>query len=442
MKKKEDIACLNCGKLFHPARKESMFCCRECGIEYNKKQGKYKKTEEMRKKLSEVRKGKTPWNKGKKTSEESIAKFKESIKNVWTNEKRELQRQKQKQVWSDPELLAKHSEIMRESHSSEEVRQKTAEAIHNYNMTITDEEWKARYMKTFQTKQENGTLFSSKGETEIKEYIESLGFSTEKFAIGKGSNRFELDIYVPERKIAVEYNGTYYHATNGINKRSRKYHFNKNVTAGEAGIDLIQIWEDQWKNQKDIIKDILAARLGIIQGERIYARKCEIREVSTADYRDFCMKYHVQGYRSASVKLGLYYKDKLVQISSFNKARVYQVSSNQQYEWEWVRGCISSNNKVIGGTSKLFKYFVETYNPENILCYSDWNLFSGKGYEESGFDFIGFTGPDKFYITISSKMQRINRNPYAYQQYKNMVKEGKLFECYGCGSKKFVWYKK
>ena len=138
----------------------------------------------------------------------------------------------------------------------------------------------------------------------------------------------------------------------------------------------------------------------------------------------------------------MYYKDKLVQISSFNKARVYQVSSNQQYEWEWVRGCISSNNKVIGGTSKLFKYFVETYNPENILCYSDWNLFSGKGYEESGFDFVGFTGPDKFYITISSKMQRINRNPYAYQQYKNMVKEGKLFECYGCGSKKFVWYKK
>ena len=65
----------------------------------------------------------------------------------------------------------------------------------------------------------------------------------------------------------------------------------------------------------------------------------------------------------------------------------------------------------------------------------------GNGYEESGFELEGYTGPDKFYITNSSHMQRINRNAYAYSMYKQMVQEGKLFECYGCGSKKFVWRK-
>lgn len=440
MKKKADIACLNCGKLFHPARKSSIFCCRECGIEYNKIHGKYKKTEEQRKKISEARIGKEPWNKGKKASEETIAKFKESIKDTWTEEKREKQRIKQKEVWSNPELLEKHSKIMQESHASEETRAKTAKAIHEYNLTITDEQWKERYLKAFQTKSENGTLFSSKGELEIKEYIESLGFSTDKYVIGKDHNRFELDIYVKEKNLAVEYNGCYYHASNGINHRGKNYHFNKNVVAYKEGIELIQVWEDQWKNQKEIIKDIIAARLGIIRGEKIYARKCEIRDVSTADYREFCNKYHVQGYRSASIKLGLYYKNELVQIASFNKARQYSYNSIDKYEYEWVRGCISSNNKVVGGTSKLLKHFIDTYKPNNILCFSDWNLFSGKGYEEAGFQLEGYTGPDKFYITINNRMQRINRSPYAYQQYKQMVNEGKLFECHGCGSKKFVWY--
>lgn len=82
MKKKDDIICLNCGRVFHPARKESKFCCRACGIEYNKVNGIYKKTEEQRKKLSKAKMGKEPWNKGKKTSLEAIAKFRESIRGV------------------------------------------------------------------------------------------------------------------------------------------------------------------------------------------------------------------------------------------------------------------------------------------------------------------------------------------------------------------------
>lgn len=440
VKKKADIVCLNCGKLFHPARKSSIFCCRECGIEYNKSHGKYKKTEEQRKKLSEAHVGKEPWNKGKKASLDVIAKFKESIRDTWTEEKREKQRIKQKEVWSNPELLEKHSKIMQESHASEETRAKTAKAIHEYNLTITDEQWKERYLKSFQTKSINGTLFSSKGEEEIKAFVESLGFKTSKYMVGRGHNRFEIDIYIEDKKLGIEYNGLYYHAINGINKRTRNYHFNKNSTAYSEGIELIQVWEDQWKNQQEIIKDIIAARLGIIRGEKIYARQCEIREVSSKDYREFCMQNHVQGYRSASIRLGLYYKDILVQIASFNKARQYSISTANVYDFEWIRGCISSNNKVIGGTSKLLKHFISVYKPKNILCFSDWNLFSGKGYEMSGFHFEGFTGPDKFYVTINNKLVRINRSPYAYQQYKQMVKEGKLFECHGCGSKKFVWY--
>ncbi len=294
--------------------------------------------------------------------------------------------------------------------------------------------------KQFATRKKNGTLGTSNLEKEVIDFISlELGKTGGKFLKGWKDTRFEVDYLVGN--IGIEVNGAYWHSTRTLSTKHQKhkqYHYNKMLNASELGIDLIQIWEDQWKNKQDIVKDILRARLGVLD-TKLYARKCEVRNVDNKTYREFCEAAHIQGYRAATVRLGLYFEDRLVQVASFNKCHGYG-KRQAQCEWEWIRGCIASNNMVIGGTSKLLKHFIRTSSPESILCYADANLFNGDGYLKAGFEFKGFTGADKFYIE-NNTFKRYARNPYKYREYKDLVEKGRLLECHGAGSRKFVWVK-
>ena len=245
----------------------------------------------------------------------------------------------------------------------------------------------------------------------------------------------ELDIYIPKKKLAIEFNGIYWHSINiGMDKN---YHQNKSKMCKEKGIRLIHIYEDEWNDEhkREIIKDIVKHALNIpVLENKIFARKCIIKEIQNDEYNAFCNKYHIQGTKQAQIKLGLFYNNKLVQIASFNKSRY-----DKRYEWEWIRGCPASNNNVIGGTSKLFKYFVRKYSPKSVLCYADFNKFDGKGYKECGFNFDTITIPDKFYFDIKNN-KRVNRNPNKYREYKELVKNNKFLLLYGAGNLKFVWF--
>lgn len=244
----------------------------------------------------------------------------------------------------------------------------------------------------------------------------------------------ELDIYIPEKKLAIEFNGIYWHCSL---YREKNYHQEKSKLCQEKGIRLIHIYEDEWNDEhkREIIKDIIKHALNIpIFENKIYARKCIVKEIENKDYNDFCNKYHIQGTKGAQVKLGLFYNNELVQIASFGKSRY-----DKKYEWEWIRGCPASNNNVIGGTSKLFKYFIRKYNPKSVLCYADFNKFDGKGYKECGFKFVKITAPDKFYFNVENNV-RINRSPKHYKEYMNKVKAGEFLLLYGAGNLKFDWF--
>ena len=287
-----------------------------------------------------------------------------------------------------------------------------------------------KYVPWIETK-----IHISKKEQEIADFIKNLNIlDLQQTNRNKLDNSLELDIYIPSKNIGIEFNGTYWHST--LMCSDKNYHFNKSKLAQEKGIRLIHIWEYEWDNkiQKEKLKILLKIALGSV-GNKIYARKCEIKQITNKEAKPFNELNHLQGHRNAQVTYGLFYNNELVQLMSFSKTK-YNRNLKTDGSWEIIRGCPASNNIVIGGVSKLFKHFIKDYNPNSIFSYCDFNKFNGKGYEVIGMKFIGYTGPDMKYWLNKGKI--VNRNPTKYKENKNNC----IAKLYGAGSKKYEWRKK
>lgn len=126
---------------------------------------------------------------------------------------------------------------------------------------------------------------------------------------------------------------------------------------------------------------------------KIYARDCLVKIISNKEAKPFNNENHLQNHRDAQVTYGLFYRDELVQLMSFNKAK-YNKNLDSDNSWEIIRGCPGSNDIVVGGVGKLFKYFIKDYKPDKVFSYCDFNKFDGRGYLALGMKFIGYTGPD------------------------------------------------
>ena len=134
----------------------------------------------------------------------------------------------------------------------------------------------------------------------------------------------------------------------------------------------------------------------------IYARDCEIKHLDNKTQRDFMKTHHLQGSVEAKVKYGLFYQNNLVSVMTFGKPRY-----NKKYEWELLRFCSLINTRVIGGASKLFKFFIKNHSPKNVISYANLRFSEGNMYEKLGFNKIGKSSPNYFYIKDNVIYSRI-----------------------------------
>lgn len=239
----------------------------------------------------------------------------------------------------------------------------------------------------------------SKAEVEISTYIESLGVTTQTSSISIIPPN-QLDIYIPSHKIAIEYNGLYYHNETRVDKN---YHLNKTIECEKLGIQLIHIFEDEWLAKEEIVKSRLRNILGLTEN-KVFGRKCIIKDVVSSESRVFLDNNHIQGSINARVRIGLYYNDELVSLMCFNKPRAGIGSKYDGYELS--RFCNKLNTSVIGGGDKLLKYFIKTYQPNEIISYADRRWSNGNLYEKLGFTMKSISKPNYWYIFGKKRKHR------------------------------------
>lgn len=277
----------------------------------------------------------------------------------------------------------------------------------------------------------------SRVEDEIFEFIKSIYHGKVIHDDRSLIKPLELDIYIPDKKVAIEYNSVYYHSQLG-----KEYHLMKTEKCLEHGVRLIHIFEWEWLNNRDICESIIKSALGIYD-DIIYARKCSIKEVPSHEARQFLDINHIQGKINSSYRLGLYFNDDLVQLICLGKSRF------KKDEIELLRMCTKLNTQVIGGFSRLIHHIPYT----TIISYLDRSKFDGNGYKKVGFEVVSKSSPSWFYIKNDKVMNRISAQKHKLQKLlgdkfdsnktesQNMIDNGWL-QVYDCGTIKMQYKRK
>ena len=251
----------------------------------------------------------------------------------------------------------------------------------------------------------------------------------------------ELDIYVPGKKLAIEFDGLYWHC---VGKKDRKYHLAKTEMCEKAGIRLIHVFENEWLYGKDIVKSRLLNALGVCV-RTLFARKCVIAEMSPEDARLFVDANHTQGYVNSSINIGLFSDEEPVSVMCFSKNRF-----SGAYEYEMTRFCSKLGFRVVGGAGKLLAYFERMYTPKSLVSYADRRWSSGNLYERLGFKFIRNSPPNYWYFRGQSL---VLESRVKYQKHRlagvlekfdpektemqNMTDNG-YYAIYDCGNKVYA----
>lgn len=284
-------------------------------------------------------------------------------------------------------------------------------------------------------------LMSSSIERDLVEEIRSWGITniiTNDRKILKGK---ELDIYLPDFNLAIEYDGCYWHNSE---KKDKKYHLEKTLACKEKGIHLVHIFDEELFNKRELTLDMLKKMMNI--SNKIGARKCKIVELSDREYKEFVEDNHLQGYTPVKVRLGLAYNDSLVAVMSFSKPRFAK-----DVEWELNRYCEILGSVVVGGKEKLLNYFEKTYNPKSMISYCDLRWFKGTSYTKMGFELVKTSEPNYKYFKSGyydfhsrlefqkHKMKDIKGFLFDenLSEYENMRNNGYL-RIFDCGNMVFV----
>lgn len=283
----------------------------------------------------------------------------------------------------------------------------------------------------------------SKLEISVEDFIQSLNIEYKKHDRTQ-IKPLELDFYFPKQKVAIEVNDIATHNstrnTTGYCKdeyvKDKNYHTNKSKTCEENGIRLIHIWEYEWNNdrQRPILENIIQNALGL-NNKKIYARKLKIEIKESKTMREFFNTNNIQGFRPGKFAICLVDKNTNEVYMSYMMGSAF--FGKGKYEWEVIRGATKLGYTVVGGASKIWKYFLNTYKPKNCVYYIDYNYFNGNSLPYLGLKYLTTQVSFKNWWVKEQAIK--NRQPSKNKEISEKYKTGEVLQIYNAGTKVYLW---
>jgi len=212
--------------------------------------------------------------------------------------------------------------------------------------------------------------------------------------------RQELDIVVESKKLAIEYDGLYWHSEKFIDN---DYHLNKTVNANKKGYDLVHVFEDEWVNKEEVVKSKILGYLGIYK-HIIEDYNLEVKEVTEEQTEEFLNRNSLENYQG-SVRLGLYNNEDLIQVLIAEDNIIKTISSKLNTE---VR------------VDKLFNHY--SSNHANIIVEEDKRWLDYKYYQKLGFKIIEETKPKYYYFYSNTRYKENEEIP-------DKIEPHRIYDC-------------
>lgn len=257
----------------------------------------------------------------------------------------------------------------------------------------------------------------SKPNQEFAKILKDRGIEFEReFPVGDRAFDFRVDKTLVEINPYATHNSTW--GIDGKEGKDKLYHKEKSDLAAQNGYSCLHVWD--WDDREKIL-ELLQPRTPV------YARKCKLRVIEQKDANVFLKRYHLQnGAKMQKVCLGLFYEGDLVEVMTFGPPRF-----NKNFEWELIRLCTKTGIRVLGGSQKLWKHFVEEYKPKSVISYCDRSKFSGKIYGDLGFTLRSAGMPSRHWYSPELK-QHITDNGLRLRGFDLLM--GKTYGTYGKGT--------
>lgn len=287
----------------------------------------------------------------------------------------------------------------------------------------------------------------SSGMTEILDHMKSIVPSDSIIINDRGTiPPLEIDILIKNKNIGIEYNGVWCHSEFFAGK-TKSYHLNKTKLAEDAGIRLFHIYDTEWDDpvKREIWKSILRVSIGMAE-ERYFARKCVVRNISSAECRSFMEKNHLAGFVGGAEHIALTDADGSILIAgTFGKSRFGEGV-------EVLRIATKLNCVVVGGVSKIITEFLRQSPDAHLTSYANrrhssaLNCVYGKmmvRVEDTQPNYIWFNKNYKLfysrYQTQKHKLKSLLGEGYNEEETEaeNMVRCG-FDRIWDCGNLKFV----